>query len=257
LSEAEVQEAAEALFDAEKTRAWAVPVSTRYEGADVGDAYRIAAAVRDLKVADGRTVRGHKVGLTSKAMREVSGATEPDYGFLFDDWFIPEGSTVAMSRLHRPLVEAEIAFVMAGQLSGPSVNAADVIRATDFVLPMLEIVDSRVNARGKNGLVDATYSNGQTIAIYQIAVATFADPNGLNAHSDGMYTSTVDSGNATLHTSGVDGAGTIYGSELESSTTDTSGQFSNMISAQQAYSAASQVITTVNKMFDTLISAMR
>ena len=112
-------------------------------------------------------------------------------------------------------------------------------------------------AIGKNGVVDATYSNGQTVAIYKIAVATFSDPNGLNAHSDGMYTATVDSGNATLQTSGSNGAGTIYGSELESSTTDTSGQFSSMISAQQAYSAASQVITTVNKMFDTLISAVR
>jgi flagellar hook protein FlgE len=112
-------------------------------------------------------------------------------------------------------------------------------------------------AVGKNGVVNATYSNGQTIAIYKLAVATFADPNGLSAHSDGMYSSTPNSGNATLQTSGSNGAGTIYGSELESSTTDTSGQFSNMISAQQAYSAASQVITTVNKMFDTLISAMR
>jgi len=112
-------------------------------------------------------------------------------------------------------------------------------------------------AIGKNGVVDATYSNGQSIAIYKIAVATFSDPNGLNAHSDGMYSATVASGSATLQGSGSNGAGTIYGSELESSTTDTSGQFSNMISAQQAYSAASQVITTVNKMFDTLISAMR
>ncbi|KWV49945.1 flagellar biosynthesis protein FlgE [Bradyrhizobium macuxiense] len=109
---------------------------------------------------------------------------------------------------------------------------------------------------GKNGVVDATYSNGQTIAIYKIAVATFSDPNGLTAGTDGMYSATAASGNATLQTSGTNGAGTIYGSELESSTTDTSGQFSNMISAQQAYSAASQVITTVNKMFDTLISAV-
>ena len=111
-------------------------------------------------------------------------------------------------------------------------------------------------AIGKGGVVDATYSNGQTIAIYKIAVATFSDPNGLTAASDGMYSATAASGNATLQTSGNNGAGTIYGSELESSTTDTSGQFSNMISAQQAYSAASQVITTVNKMFDTLISAV-
>ncbi|MDB5604557.1 MAG: flagellar hook protein FlgE [Bradyrhizobium sp.] len=107
-----------------------------------------------------------------------------------------------------------------------------------------------------SGTVEATYSNGQTIPIYKIAVATFNDPNGLAAQSDGMYTSTQASGNASVEISGTNGAGTIFGSELESSTTDTSGQFSNMISAQQAYSAASQVITTVNKMFDTLISAV-
>ncbi|CCE00045.1 flagellar hook protein FlgE [Bradyrhizobium sp. STM 3809] len=112
-------------------------------------------------------------------------------------------------------------------------------------------------AVGKNGLVEATYSNGQTVPIYKLAVATFADPNGLVAHSNGMYTSTATSGNATLQASGENGAGTIYGSELESSTTDTTGQFSNMISAQQAYSAASQVISAVNKMYDTLISSMR
>ena len=155
LTDDEVREAATALFEAERTRAWAAPISTRYEGADEADAYRIAVAVRDLKLADGRTVRGHKVGLTSKAMRDMIGATEPDYGFLFDDWFVPEGSTIEMARLHRPLVEAEIAFVMAERLSGPSVNAADVIRATDFVLPMLEIVDSRVSGRGTNSLVDS------------------------------------------------------------------------------------------------------
>ncbi|WP_420134807.1 flagellar hook protein FlgE [Rhodopseudomonas sp.] len=110
---------------------------------------------------------------------------------------------------------------------------------------------------GSNGVVNATYSNGQTIAIYKIAVATFKDPSGLSGNSYGMYSATADSGSASVQTSGANGAGTIYGSELESSTTDTSSQFSSMISAQQAYSAASQVITTVNKMFDTLISAMR
>lgn len=110
---------------------------------------------------------------------------------------------------------------------------------------------------GKNGLVNATYSNGQTVAIYKIPVATFNDPNGLAAQSNGMYSATAASGNVTMNDSGQNSAGTVYGSELESSTTDTSGQFSNMISAQQAYSAASQVISTVNKMFDTLISSMR
>jgi flagellar hook protein FlgE len=109
----------------------------------------------------------------------------------------------------------------------------------------------------QGGLVEATYSNGKTVPIYALGIATFTNANGLVAHSNGMYTATADSGNAVLQTSGEGDAGTIYGSELESSTTDTTGQFSNMISAQQAYSAASQVVTTVNKMYDTLISAMR
>jgi flagellar hook protein FlgE len=112
-------------------------------------------------------------------------------------------------------------------------------------------------AVGDNGLVNATYSNGQTIAIYKIPVATFAAADQLKAMSDGLYAATASSGNAVVQASGTNGAGKIYGSELESSTTDTNEQFSSMISAQQAYSAASQVITAVNKMFDTLISAMR
>jgi flagellar hook protein FlgE len=117
--------------------------------------------------------------------------------------------------------------------------------------------DLKSFAIAKDGVVTATYSNGQTIPIYKLAVATFPDPTGLGANNDGMYTATAASGNATYQTSGEGAAGKVFGSALESSTTDTSGQFSNMITAQQAYSAASQVITTVNKMYDTLISAMR
>ena len=131
------------------------PSPTVHEDATVEDAYRIGLEVRDLKLAAGRTVKGHKIGFTSKAMRSLVGATEPDYGFLFDDWFVPEGCVVPRGRMNRPLVEQEIAFVMGARLQGPSVNAADVIRATDFVLPALEIVDSRYNGRGKTLLVDS------------------------------------------------------------------------------------------------------
>lgn len=138
--------------------------------------------------------------------------------------------------------------------SGETTPSIDLTGITPNGLPFGKLSSISI---GKSGMVDATYSNGQTIPIYQIAVATFSDPNGLNAGSDGMYTATAASGNATLQTSGSNGAGKIYGSELESSTTDTSGQFSNMISAQQAYSAASQVITTVDKMYQTLIQAVQ
>jgi 2-keto-4-pentenoate hydratase len=148
-------EAAKAIVAAEATGEWTDPVSDRWEDADVEDAYRIGLAVRDLKVADGHTVKGHKIGLTSKAMRSLTNATEPDYGFLYDDWFVAEGSTVSRGRMNRPLVEVELAFVMGVPLHGPHVNAADVIRATDFVLPALEIVDSRFARRGKTMLVDS------------------------------------------------------------------------------------------------------
>lgn len=155
LTDDQVAEAAHALLAAELTGEWTEPVSDRYPDADVDDAYRIGMAVTELKRARGRTVRGHKIGLTSAAMRSLTGATEPDYGFLFDDWFVAEGSTVDKARMNRPLVEVEVAFVMGRRLSGPSVNAADVIRAVDFVLPSIEIVDSRYSGRGSNMLVDS------------------------------------------------------------------------------------------------------
>ena len=110
---------------------------------------------------------------------------------------------------------------------------------------------------GSNGLVNATYSNGHTIPIYEIPVATFAAPDQLQAESNGLYQATIGSGTPTLLASGKQGAGTIFGSELESSATNTNSEFSTMMTAQQAYSASAQVVTAVNKMFDTLISAMR
>jgi flagellar hook protein FlgE len=138
--------------------------------------------------------------------------------------------------------------------SGETTPAIDVTNITSDGLAFGKLSSVAV---GSNGTVNATYSNGQTIAIYKIPVATFTAPDALQAQSDGLYTATVASGNAVVQTSGTNGAGTIFGSELESSTTDTNTEFSSMISAQQAYSAASQVITAVDKMFDTLISSMR
>lgn len=149
------REAARSIVAAEQTREYVEAVSTRWPDADVDDAYAIALAVRDLKLAAGARVKGHKIGLTSKAMRDMFDATEPDYGFLYDDWFVPEGSTVSPDRLNRALVEQELAFVLGQPLRGPSVNAADVIRATDFVVGSLEVVDSRFVDRGPNMLVDS------------------------------------------------------------------------------------------------------
>ncbi len=155
LTDQQIQQAADSLWHAEQTREWAEPLSVRFPDADVGDAYRVGMAVRDLKLAAGRMVKGHKIGLTSKAMRDMFSATEPDYGFIFDNWFEAEGASVSRASMNRPLVEVELAFVMGRELKGPSINAADVIRATDFVLPALEIVDGRYKGRGNNMLVDS------------------------------------------------------------------------------------------------------
>lgn len=110
---------------------------------------------------------------------------------------------------------------------------------------------------GTDGTVTAKYDNGQKMAIYKIPVATFSNVNGLSSRSDNVYQETSDSGSYTLHVAGSGGSGKIDGGALESSTTDTSGQLSLMIVAQQAYSAASQVISTSNTMFQDLIQAVR
>ncbi len=149
------RQAAEALVHAELTRQWMEPITLTYDDADIEDAYAIGEMVTAIKVANGRTVKGHKVGLTSKAMRSTTGATEPDYGTIFDNWFVDEGAKVSISTLNRPMVEIELVFVLKSSLGGPSVNAVDVIRATDFVLPAVEVVDSRFSKRGKPGVVDS------------------------------------------------------------------------------------------------------
>lgn len=155
LTPAQHQSAAEALLAAELTRQWIEPFSATYPAAEISDAYAVGQIVTDLKVKAGRTVKGYKVGLTSKAMRSTFDATEPDYGTLFDDWFLDEGSTIPHTRLNRPLVEIEMLFVLRADLGGSDVNALDVINATEYVVPAVEVVDSRYTRRGDAGVVDS------------------------------------------------------------------------------------------------------
>lgn len=155
LDEQTISALAEELVTAEETGVWIEPISDRYADAGVEDAYRVGMAVAEIKQSRGRRIRGHKIGLTSKAMRDLMSATEPDYGYLYDNWFIAEGSTIDRHAMNRPLVEVELAFVMGSRLTGADVHAADVIRATDFVLPSIEIVDSRFVRRGVRTLIDS------------------------------------------------------------------------------------------------------
>lgn len=139
---------ARALYAAERDRAWIEPISSTHPGLEVEDAYRISMLVTGLKIEAGRRVIGHKVGLTSAAMRELVGFDEPDYGSLFDDWVVPESGTISFTELNKARAEIELAFVLGRPLDMPRPTAADVIRATEFVLPSIEIVDSRFRVRG-------------------------------------------------------------------------------------------------------------
>lgn len=107
------------------------------------------------------------------------------------------------------------------------------------------------------GLVTAVFDNGLRQAVYQIPVATFQNPDGLTHVSGTIYDENETAGNYSLHLSGEGGAASIVSSALEASTADTSDEFNKMITAQQAYSSASQVISTVKDMFETLITAVR
>jgi 2-keto-4-pentenoate hydratase len=119
-------------------------LTTAYPDIEVADAYAIQQAFIAERIAAGRRIKGYKVGLTSKAMQETMGSTEPDFSTMTDDLFVPEDTPLAMANFFRPMIEIEVAFVMKHALKGPGVQPVDVIRATDFVLPSIEVVDFRI-----------------------------------------------------------------------------------------------------------------
>lgn len=144
LSSNEIRAAAERLHQAEKTKVQIRQLSLDHPAITIPDAYAIQAAWMDLKVAEGRRVRGHKIGLTSKAMQSQLNIDEPDSGLLLDDMFFNDGGVVPTDRFIATRIEAELAFVMKHRLSGPDCTIFDVLNATDFVVPALEILDTRV-----------------------------------------------------------------------------------------------------------------
>jgi len=156
--------AALALRNAESTKVSIDPLTDQYPDIDVVDAYEIQLVNVRHRVANGAQIRGHKVGLTAKAMQEMLNVREPDYGHLFDDMFIDETSVVPISRFSQPRAEVEVSFVLGSRLEGPGVTTADVIRATDYIVPSIEIVDSRVRD-WKIKIQDTVADNASAAAI--------------------------------------------------------------------------------------------
>ncbi|MES2511619.1 MAG: 2-oxo-hepta-3-ene-1,7-dioic acid hydratase [Pseudomonadota bacterium] len=143
LSQELISQLAAELHESEKTRVQVAHFSKRYPGMSVGDGYAISRAWVAMKVAGGRHVRGHKIGLTSRAMQQASQIEEPDYGTLLDDMFFEPGDIPA-SRFIAPRVEVELAFILKRKLAGKHITADDVLDATEYVQPAIEIIDARI-----------------------------------------------------------------------------------------------------------------
>jgi len=144
LDAATIKGIAERLNQAEKNRVQIRQLTLDHPQMSIEDAYAIQHEWVAMKLAEGRRLKGRKIGLTSKAMQNSVGIMEPDYGALFDDMFFPDGFDVPIERFIEPRVEVELAFVLGKQLRGPDCTIFDVLAATDYVVPAIEIIDSRL-----------------------------------------------------------------------------------------------------------------
>ena len=139
------QAVAAALSAAERQRSPIEQPSRTHPGMDISDAYAIQQAWAAERVGAGARIVGHKIGLTSRAMQMASQMTEPDYGFLTDDMVFNDGACVEAARFANPRLEVELAFVLGEDLRGPGVRVHDVLRATEYVVPAMEIIDYRTD----------------------------------------------------------------------------------------------------------------
>jgi 2-oxo-hept-3-ene-1,7-dioate hydratase len=158
LTDKERREAADILLNAEREKKAAVQLSKTYPKIEVEDSYAISRLVNEAKVAAGSKIIGNKIGLTSKAMQASSQIDEPDYGVLHDYMTIEDGAKVPFERFIVPRVEPELVFVLGKPLKGPGVGLLDVLRATEYVVPAIEIIDARIQNPRK--ITDTVADNG-------------------------------------------------------------------------------------------------
>lgn len=144
LDPALIKSLAARLHEAEKTRTQVRHFSAAHPDMTIEDGYAIQREWVALKLAEGRVVKGRKIGLTSRAMQLSSQITEPDYAPLLDDMFFEGGTDIPFDRFIAPRIEVELGFVLKAPLRGPNVTIYDVLAATEYVTPALEIIDARI-----------------------------------------------------------------------------------------------------------------
>lgn len=153
---------ADSLFQAQRTGTPVAPIAgTLGAGAGVETAYAVQDRNTERFLQEGRRLVGRKIGLTSMAVQKQLGVDQPDYGMLFADMEYADGEELPMSRLIQPKVEAELAFVIGRDLPSADVTISELLRAIDFVLPAIEVVDSRI-ADWKIGILDTIADNASS-----------------------------------------------------------------------------------------------
>lgn len=154
----EIARIADELVEAAATRVPIKRLTARYPDMTIDDSYAVQSLWRSRNEAAGRTLAGRKIGLTSRAMQMATGITEPDFGLIFDDMIFETGVTLQWEEYTQPRVEMELAFVLKAPLRGPGCTIFDVLRATEYVVPALEILDSRIEMEGRT-IVDTISDN--------------------------------------------------------------------------------------------------
>ncbi len=173
MSEERTARLAGELYAALRERRVVAPLIERHPDLTIDDAYAISLGFLARRRADGERVVGKKIGVTSKAVQDMLGVHQPDFGFLTDWMQTGDVIDVDAKALIAPRAEAEIAFVLKDSLAGPGVTAADVIAATDYIAPCFEIVDSRIRD-WKIGIVD-TVADNASCGVFVLGEAR-ADP---------------------------------------------------------------------------------
>ena len=145
LDQQTIDRLAQRLDEAERSKSLIPAFTSEYPELTIEDAYAIQRAWTRLQLSRGRIIKGHKIGLTSKAMQNAVGISEPDFGVLFADMFYSDAGTIPFDRFHAPRIEVELAFVLKAPLKGPDCTLFDVLNATDYVTPALEILETRMH----------------------------------------------------------------------------------------------------------------
>ncbi|HEV7336210.1 MAG TPA: 2-oxo-hepta-3-ene-1,7-dioic acid hydratase [Bosea sp. (in: a-proteobacteria)] len=163
LTEAQRAQVVRSLLESHRTKKQGERPSQMFPEIKIEDSYAISSAVAQERVKAGARIIGHKIGLTSKAMQASSKIDEPDYGYLFDDLLLNDGAKVKFEDFCVPRVEPELTFILKEPLKGPGIGLIDVLRATEYVVPSIEIIDARVTEPRK--IFDTVADNGAAAGI--------------------------------------------------------------------------------------------